>query len=120
MRARTLGALMTATTVLAGCQPSDGGGGGAAEGQEPPPAQTQPGYNPRNQPAINQLGTPGPVLEGGRVERDVRGPNRGAQGNPPSEGYGGSGSAYTPPSSKILKQQKRGASPAPGTPAPSR
>lgn len=120
MRARTFGALMAASTVLlAGCQPSDGGGGGATDRGQVPPAQTQPGYNPRNQPPVNKLGTPDPVLEGGRVGRDAQGPNRGAQGNPPPEGYRGSGSNYNPPGAKILEQQKRGASPAPRKPASS-
>ncbi|HEY9854589.1 MAG TPA: hypothetical protein V6D05_02540, partial [Stenomitos sp.] len=115
----TLGALMTATVLLVACQPSRGGGGGASQKQAPPP-HVEPGYNPNNQPAVNELGTPGPVLEGGRVGREAEGPNRGAQGNPPPEGYRGSGSRYNPPPTPILEKQKIGASPSPAAPARSR
>lgn len=122
MRARTLGALMTTAVMLAGCQPSrEGGGGGAPdEGAAARPGERGGAYNPANQPPINHLGTPDPVLEGGRVGRQADGPNRGAQGNPPPEGYRGSGSAYNPPPSHVLEKQKIGASPAPRIPAPSR
>ncbi len=112
MRARTLGALMAATAVmLSGCQPSDGGGGGT---------QQAPGYDKNDQPAVNKLGTPEPPIEGGRVGREAEGPNRGAHGNPPPEGYRGSGSQYNPPPAPILKKQKVGTSPAPRTPPSSR
>lgn len=109
--------MAASTVLLAGCQPSDGGGGG--DRRAAPTDQTGTGYNPRNQPPVNQLGTPDPVMEGGRVGRDAQGPNRGAQGNPPPEGYRGSGSNYNPPDAKILEQQKRGVSPAPRNPTSS-
>lgn len=111
MRARTLGALMAATAVLMGCQPTEGGGGGVQEA---------PGYDKTDQPAVNPLGTPDPVTEGGRVGRDWGGRNEGAHGNPPPEGYRGSGSDYNPPNPRILEKQKIGASPAPRSPASSR
>lgn len=115
MRARTLGALMTAAAVmLSGCQPSRGGGGGSQG-----PSGQGSGYNSSNQPAVNTLGTPGPVTEGGRVGTETGGPNAGAHGNPPPEGYRGSGSTYNPPSGQVLRQQKIGASPAPRKPASS-
>lgn len=112
MRARMLGALMaTAAILMVGCQRSEGGGGGTQEGA---------GYDKYNQPAVNKLGTPDPVTEGGRVGRNWGGINQGAQGNPPPEGYRGSGSTYNPPSKQILEQHKLGTSPAPRRPASSR
>lgn len=112
MRARMLGALMAATAgLMLGCQPSDGGGGGT---------QRDSGYDKTDQPAVNKLGTPDPVTEGGRVGRDYGGPNSGAQGNPPPEGYRGSGSDVNPPSKRILEEHKVGSSPAPRSPASSR
>lgn len=120
MPARTLGALVTAAVVLlVGCQPR-GGGGGTPKRQQVPAAGTVPGYNPVNQPAVNQLGTPGPVTEGGRFGREGGGPNAGAHGNPPPEGYRGSGSTYNPPSGPVLERQKLGNSPAPSGPASTR
>ncbi|HEY9899531.1 MAG TPA: hypothetical protein V6D00_10145 [Pantanalinema sp.] len=93
MRISSLTPLVLAVTVaIAACQqgkpaakaPSGGGGGPGAA------------YNPSDQPAVNQLGSQGPVVSGGRLQRSEGGANAGAYGATPPEGVRGSGSAFNP------------------------
>lgn len=84
--------------ALGACQqgksPGPGGGGGGA-------------YVPADQPPVNALGSQGPVVSGGRLERSEGGANAGAYSATPPEGYRGSGSAYNPHWKARVKKQPK-------------